>query len=41
VNEIALKHGAGVTQETGDPAEAYARFAELKPIPCPDEFPGA
>ncbi len=40
VNETALKHGASVTQETGDAAEAYARFPELKPIPCPDEFPG-
>ena len=39
VNEIALKHGAGVKQETSDPAEAYARFGGLKPVPCPDEFP--
>ena len=39
VNETALKFGAGVEVETGNPADAYARFAELKPVPCPDEFP--
>jgi uncharacterized cupin superfamily protein len=26
VSELAQKHGAGVEQETGQPAEAYARF---------------
>jgi uncharacterized cupin superfamily protein len=41
VNEAALKHGAGVEEETADPSEAYARFAELKAVPCPDEFPGS
>ena len=39
VSDTALKHGAGVETETSDPNEAYARFAELKPVPCPDEFP--
>jgi len=38
VNEVALKHGAGVEKETSDPNEAYARFAELEPVPCPDDF---
>ena len=36
VNELALKHGAGVDVETGDPAQAYARFSESTPIPCPE-----
>jgi hypothetical protein len=27
VDEAALRHGAGVEQETADPKEAYARFA--------------
>jgi uncharacterized cupin superfamily protein len=39
VNEAALRHGAGVEKETPDPNEAYARFAEGKAVPCPDEFP--
>ena len=39
VNETALKHGAGVEEETSDPSVAYARFAEDKPISCPEEFP--
>lgn len=38
VNEAALRHGAGVESETSDPREAYARFAEDVPIPCPPEF---
>ena len=38
VDEAALKHGAGVEVETGSPAEAYARFPQTRPIPCPDEF---
>jgi uncharacterized cupin superfamily protein len=41
VNETALRHGAGVEVETGVPAEAYARFPENTPIPCPGEFPAA
>ena len=40
VSELALKHGAGVERETTDPKEAYARFAEDKPVACPPEFPG-
>jgi uncharacterized cupin superfamily protein len=39
VSEIALKHGAGVEQETTVPREAYARFAEDQPVPLPAEFP--
>jgi len=39
VNETALEHGAGVEAETPDPNEPYARYGELKPVPCPDEFP--
>ena len=38
-NEVAQRHGAGVEVETGNPAEAYARFPEGKPIPCPEGFP--
>jgi len=40
VNDTALKRGAGVEKETSDPREAYAQFAELKPVSCPKEFPG-
>jgi len=40
VNEVAIGHGAGVEEETSDPSVAYARFAEDKPIPCPEEFRG-
>jgi hypothetical protein len=40
VDDVALKHGAGVTEETSSPKEAYARFEKPKPVPCPDEFPG-
>jgi uncharacterized cupin superfamily protein len=31
VDEVALRHGAGVERETTDPGEAYARFAEPRP----------
>jgi uncharacterized cupin superfamily protein len=31
VDETAIRHGAGVEQETTDAAQAYARFAERKP----------
>ena len=41
VNDVALKHGAGVEEETSDPKVAYARFTELKPVSCPDEFPSS
>jgi uncharacterized cupin superfamily protein len=40
VNEVALRHGAGVEVETSEPSVAYARFAQDRPIPCPEEFPG-
>lgn len=40
VNETALRHGAGVEEETPEPSVAYARFAEDRPIPCPEESPG-
>jgi uncharacterized cupin superfamily protein len=39
VNEAALRHGAGVEEETSEPSVAYARFDEDRPIPCPQEFP--
>jgi uncharacterized cupin superfamily protein len=41
VNETALEHGAGVEEETSDPAVAYARFPEPVPIPCPEGLPGS
>jgi uncharacterized cupin superfamily protein len=31
VDESALRHGAGVEQETTDPEQAYARFRKRKP----------
>jgi uncharacterized cupin superfamily protein len=31
VDEAALRHGAGVEQETTDPKQAYARFPRRKP----------
>jgi uncharacterized cupin superfamily protein len=31
VNEVALRHGAGVERETTDVDEAYARFPETEP----------
>jgi uncharacterized cupin superfamily protein len=40
VDETALKHDAGVSKETTEPSEAYARFSEPKAVPCPGEFPG-
>ena len=33
VDEAALRHGAGVEQETRDPDEAYARFPPREPAP--------
>jgi hypothetical protein len=33
VDEVALRHGAGVEEETSDPAVAYARFPEPRPTP--------
>jgi uncharacterized cupin superfamily protein len=38
VNELALKHGAGVQEEPTDSREAYAPYSEPTPIPCPPEF---
>jgi uncharacterized cupin superfamily protein len=35
-SEVALRHGAGVEQETASPAEAYAPFAKWKPGRGPD-----
>ena len=31
VDEAAIRHGAGVEQETTDPTQAYARFAKREP----------
>jgi uncharacterized cupin superfamily protein len=39
VDETARRHGAGVEVETRVPSEAYARFPESTPVPCPEEFP--
>jgi uncharacterized cupin superfamily protein len=38
VDEAAIRHGAGVEEETGDPAQAYARFSELRPGGPPAEL---
>jgi uncharacterized cupin superfamily protein len=38
VNEIALKHGVGVSEETREPAKAYEHFTRQEAIRCPDEF---
>ena len=38
-DETALRHGAGVEQETPDPREAYSRFTRPAPVvPFRDEF---
>jgi uncharacterized cupin superfamily protein len=36
VDEAALRHGAGVAEETTDEEQAYARFAEPEPTPYRD-----
>jgi uncharacterized cupin superfamily protein len=42
VDEVALRHGAGVEEETSDPAVAYARFPEPRPTPYREGWlPGA
>jgi len=41
VDDTALRHGAGVSEETSSPREAYARFEKPKPVPCPGDFPAA
>jgi uncharacterized cupin superfamily protein len=33
VDETALRHGAGVEEETADPAQAYARFPKFQSSP--------
>jgi uncharacterized cupin superfamily protein len=33
VDETALRHGAGVEEETTAPAQAYARFPKREPVP--------
>jgi uncharacterized cupin superfamily protein len=38
VSAVALKHGAGVEQETATPKEAYAPFPEPTPVPFREEF---
>jgi uncharacterized cupin superfamily protein len=38
VDEVAGRHGAGVEEETSDPAQAYARFSEPRPGPAPETF---
>jgi uncharacterized cupin superfamily protein len=40
VDGAALAHGAGVERETALPEEAYARFPEPSPTPCPEELLG-
>ena len=40
VDEVALRHGAGVEEETTDPSEAYARFAEDRADPLSAGVPG-
>jgi len=39
VNETALRHGAGVEQETTDAREAYARFPDPVPTRYGDWLP--
>ena len=42
VDEVALRHGAGVEEETSDPGRAYARFPDSQPAPYRDGWlPGA
>ena len=41
VNEAALRHGAGVDEETSDPDVAYAKYGEGTSIPCPEEITGS
>ena len=38
VSDLALKHNAGVREETSDPREAYTGYSEPTPIACPQEF---
>jgi uncharacterized cupin superfamily protein len=42
VDEVALRHGAGVEEETTDPGVAYARFPDAEPTPYRDGWlPGS
>jgi uncharacterized cupin superfamily protein len=42
VDEAALRHGAGVSEETEDSSEAYARFGKIEHTPYRDGWlPGA
>jgi uncharacterized cupin superfamily protein len=42
VDEVALRHGAGVEEETSDPGQAYARFPDSEPVRYRDGWlPGA
>jgi uncharacterized cupin superfamily protein len=36
VDELALRHGAGVERQTHDPEQAYARFPDPEPAPYQD-----
>ena len=36
VDEVALRHGAGVEEETADSDVAYARFGPSQPVPYPE-----
>jgi uncharacterized cupin superfamily protein len=36
VDELALRHGAGVEWETADAKKAYARIPKYEPTPCQD-----
>jgi uncharacterized cupin superfamily protein len=36
VDEVALRHGAGVTEETNDPHQAYSTVPHRKPTPYRD-----
>jgi hypothetical protein len=38
VDKAAIRHGAGVEQETADPKEAYSRFPERQPARFRDEW---
>jgi uncharacterized cupin superfamily protein len=40
VSQTALRHGAGVEEETTEASVAYARFSEDVSVSCPEVFPG-
>ena len=39
VDQVALRHRAGVETETNDPRQAYAGFPEPEVVSCPEELP--